>query len=174
MIEFSKPNAVRLALKIAVSAEPHLGYMALHPDGSVGATDGVALVHSVDAHDADVDRPLYVRPTGRLHLSSTADSYALNLTDGVLIERRPRSEATTEVSVSRGESVPDTHRAVPGRLTPEAGEAPPFDSIIAGRLASDYGLARGVWRRGPWSDRVYLEGTDEGDMVVLAGIRRSE
>lgn len=157
---------------MARNADEHLGYVVLYPDGSLGATDGVSMLMSRDAHDADVDSPLYIKGEGSLSLSKTADSYALSDDMVHLIERRPRSEATFDVSVQRGVKMPDLHRAVPTHLTPVAGEAPAFDSIVGGRIASDYGLDRGVWSRGPWADRVYLEGVDEGDLIVLAGIRR--
>lgn len=174
MVELTKPNAARLAFKIAAGADPHLGFVVLYPDGSLGATDGVSLVLSMGAHDADMLDPLYVAPVGRLHLSGTAHSYALDLAEGVLVERRPRSEASTEVRVSKGEAVPDLHRAMPGSLTPWPDEAPLFDSIIAGRVASEYGLERGVWTRGPGLHRVYLSDAEEGDTVMLAGISRGE
>lgn len=146
-------------------------FVALYPDGSIGATDGVALVHSSGAHDADVAQPLLVRPV-RASLSSGSTAYRLSDCLTELVEVRPRSEATIDVSVETGARIPSIHKAVPGNLTPVAGEIPLFDSIIAGRLASDYGLKRGVWVKGPWSDRVYLSGVEEGDLVVLAGIRR--
>ena len=172
MIEIRKPNAFRLAFKVASRADDHLGYVAIYSDGSLGATDGISAVISADAHDCEV--PLFVKPEGSIALSKTADLYQISDDLCTLIEHRPRSEATFDISVQRGLRFPPLHKLVPGHLTPEAGEAPPFDSILAGRLASDYGLDVGVWRRGPWRGRVYLEGTDDGDIVVLAGIIREE
>jgi len=140
VIELTKPNAARLAFKIAAGADPHLGFAALYPDGSLGATDGVSLVLSMGAHDADMLDPLYVAPVGRLHLSGTAHSYALDLAEGVLVERRPRSEASTEVRVSKGEAVPNLHRAMPGSLTPWPEEAPLFASRNLSRGGDECGL----------------------------------
>lgn len=170
MIEIRKANALRLALRMAQHAPEHLGVVALYPDGNLAATDGISLVFSRDAHESEV--PLSIRPGRALPVSKTADSYALDVGESQLVERRPRSEGRIDVEVLRGIDLPKVYVAIPTHLTPVAGEAPPFDSIVAGRIATDYGLERGVWRRGPWDDRVYLEGVDDGDTVVLAGVRR--
>lgn len=177
MIQLCKPKAVRLAIKISQSREnlfrDSMGYVVLYPDGSLGSTDGVCMVHSKDAHDADIDEPLFFRPLSSVPLSTSAVSYSIGDDLCSMTESRPRSEQTFDIETSRGVRMPSLHKALPGSMTPVAGETPLFDSVIGGRIASDYGLKRGVWLKGPWSDRVYLDMTDEGDTVVLAEIRRS-
>lgn len=171
VITFSKPNATRLALKIAAGSQL-APYMVVYPDGSVGATDGVCMVLSRGAHDADMLEPLYVSPSGSLPVSKGSLSYYLDDSMDEMVEVRVRSESRFPVTVSRDGKAPRLHNALPGHLTPVAAEMPLFDSILGGKIAADYGLKRGVWRKGPWDDRVYLDDVDEGDTVVLAAIRR--
>lgn len=161
---------MRLAVHIASSAWEGLNYVMLAPDGSLWATDTVALLRSLDAHDANLESPLYVEVPRGTKLGDNALSFGLDVAGLTLIERRPRSERVIPIGVKRDIVYPPVARAIPGGMAPVSEHTPAFDSIKAGGLASTYGLKYGVWSRGPWRNRVYLRGVDPGDMVILAGM----
>lgn len=170
-IRIQSVRAARLAFKVAHGADEHLGWVKLTPDGSLYATDGVLFVRSHEAHDADMDGPLYVKLLGNPTFSKTAEAFDLDVEDLVLIEHRPRSEARHDVKVYAGDlDYPPVENLNPGRLA-DFHAAPLFDSIRAGRAASDYGMDIGVWGPSLVPDAVQLVNVDGGDLVVLAGIR---
>ena len=172
-IELYKLRAARLAFRIASWAPQGLGYVKLSPDGSLYATDGVVMVRAEDAHDGRFSGALYVSPASRFTLSKTVERLELRVGDGSLVEHRPRSEEAHEVDVERDVHFPPVETLIPGHLA-ELQSPPHFDSIIGGRVAEAYGLDVGVWGASLVPLAVQLRNTDEGDTVVLAGVRREK
>lgn len=171
MIQLPNVNATRTAFKIASRFKGETGNVMLAPDGKLFATDGFAMIVSKEAHDGDLTEPMFVSPPVGLSFSKSALGYQLDVAEGALIEERPKSEVSGSVEVKRGLSFPDVYGRIPNHLSREAGETPDFDSIKAGRIASDYGLDVGRWVKGAWEDVVWLYGTEETDMIMLAGLR---
>ncbi|MCA1807428.1 MAG: hypothetical protein LC687_06245 [Actinobacteria bacterium] len=171
VIELMKANAVRAALRIASMAPAHLSVVALYPGGRLVATDGVVMVASEDAHDADISEPLFLRPTSARKGSASAESYRLDIEGGRLIEVRPRSENDIPVEVERGLEYPPYSKLLPSHLS-RTHSPPLFDSIIAGRVAEAYGLELGVWGGCHLENAAALAGVEDGDTVVIAGVKR--
>lgn len=171
MIELPNANATRTAFKLASRTKGEMGHVMLTPDNKLFATDGFAMIVSSEAHDAELTEPMFVSPPTGLSLSKSALGYKLDVAVGALVEERSRSEVSGSVEVKRGLRFPDVYSRIPSHLTREAGDTPDFDSIKAGRIASDYGLDVGRWVKGAWQDVVWLYGTEETDMVMLAGLR---
>lgn len=165
---------MRLALKLMADAEPAMAYIRLDPGGVLWATDGVALVHSLDAHDGDLSESLYISSERRVSIAAGVTGYRLDVAEGVLYEVRPRSEVPHEVSIERGVPYVPVGKALPGNLATDPQRVPYFDSIRGGAVAHAYGLKVGVWLPGLGDDRVYLMGLDDGDLVVMAGVRMEE
>lgn len=169
-IEVTAVRAARLAFKVASGAEDHLGWVKLSPDGAIYATDGKAFVRARAAHNADLAEPLYVRLVGNPSFSRTAEGFTLDLDLMVLTEHRPRSEAQYNLEARTAVRFPLVENLNPGRLSSPTA-APLFDSIRGGRIASDYGMELGVWGPSLVPDTVELLNTDDGDLVLLAGVR---
>jgi hypothetical protein len=171
-IIISKAAAFRAAVKIARSGDGLPGWgdgVALWPGGTLYATDGFALLRSLNAHDADLDEPLLVSTKGLSAPSKASLSYTLDLETSTLTEVSPRSQKQSEVAVSRtsSEDYPPIERII---ATPLSEGVLPFDSIRAGAIADAYGLAHGIWVAGPeWT--VSLLGVEEGDTILLAQMR---
>lgn len=162
---------MRLALTIAKGANSGLQWVRLDPDGTLWATDGIALVRSLGAHTGDITQALYVSAPDGYRPNGNEVGYQLDVSECILKEERPRSSRDWVVQVSKDVPYPPVANIVPNHFQRDADLRPEFDSIVAGRLADAYGLKRGVWVAGPHPDRVYLRGVSEGDLVVLGGIR---
>lgn len=171
MIELPNVNATRTAFKLASRFKGETGNVMLAPDHKMFATDGFAMIVSNNAHDADLTEPMFVSSPVGLSFTKSALGYKLNVEEGTLVEERPRSEISGNVEIKRGLRFPDVYSRIPSHLTRMAGETPDFDSIKAGRIASDYGLDVGRWVKGAWDDVVWLYGTEETDMIMLARLR---
>lgn len=171
MIQIQKPEAMRTALVIAKGANAGLQWVRLDPDGTLWATDGVALIRSLGAHTGDIQQTLYVSAPEGYRPNGNETGYQLDVSECLLKEERPRSSRDWTVRVSRDVSYPAVAKVIPNHLQGKATTRPDFDSIIGGRLAEAYGLQRGVWVAGAHKDRVYLQGVEEGDAVILAGLK---
>lgn len=173
MIKFHNASATRLAFKIASWADGNLGHVMLDADGSMWATDGYVMIRSLNAHDAEITKPIYVS-CSKTTFSASPEGFSLDIQEGVLIEHRPRSESSFEVAIKRGIRFPNVRNAIPNHLVISRQgvktDTPHFDSIIAGKVAHEYGLKRGVWVAGSGVNRVYLHGVEDTDLVILAGI----
>lgn len=173
MIELHNTRATRLAFKIASWADGNLGHVMLDPDGSMWATDGFVMIRSVQAHDAEVTKPIFVSPK-KTTFSVNPEGFSLSTEEGVLIEHRARSEASFDVEIKRGIRFPNVRNAIPNHLNisrkGDKTDMPHFDSILAGKVAHEYGLKRGIWVAGSGVNRVYLKDLDDGDLIILAGI----
>lgn len=174
MIRLTKPPAVRAALTIAHGAWENLAVVRLDPDGTLWATDGVVIIRSKEAHDADISEPLYVGAPKSYRTNGGEVGYRLDVGEGVLIEERPRSEREWQVEVSRGRPYPNVAAVMPGNLAKRMVTSPVFDSIRGGKVAEAYGLSLGVWGPGHKKDFVELEGLDDGDTIIMARVRRTE
>lgn len=173
MIELNNARATRLAFKIASWAEDNLSYVMLDPDGSMWATDGYVMIRSLQAHDAEITKPIFVS-SKKTTFSANPERFSLSVEDGTLTEHRARSEASFDAEVRRGIRFPNVRNAIPNHLVVSQKGAktdtPHFDSILAGRVAHEYGLKRGVWVAGSGVNRVYLKDVEDTDLVMLAGI----
>lgn len=162
---------MRAALTIAKGANDGLRWVRLDPDGTLWATDGIALIRSLEAHTGDIAQSLYVSAPDGYRPNGNEVGYRLDVSECILKEERPRSSRDWTVQVTTGVKYPPVANIIPNHFQRDAKLRPEFDSIVAGRLADAYGLKRGVWVAGPHPDRVYLRGVSEGDLVVLAGTR---
>jgi len=192
MIHLGKPKAVRAALTIAHGASTvmkHVGHgpedvlvdrgdynimahVRLDPDGVLWATDGVAVIRSLDAHDADISEPLYIECPQGYRVNGGEVGYTLDVAEGTLTEARPRSERVWQVNTRTRVRYPPVARLMPGNLTERALVYPQFDSIRGGKLAEAYGCPIGLWLPGHREDLVELVDLDEGDTIYLASVRR--
>lgn len=171
MVNINKIQAVRLASLFCLREKgSNFGYFCLRPDGSLVATDNTGLIHASDAHDADIEETLFVKPSKQI--ASSTIEVSIDVAEGVLIERRAKSESLMRVEIANGLKYPDVSRYLPNHLAEKLDPAFGFDSIYGGKIASTYGLDRGFWRQNLGSRSVVLDDTSDGDTVVLGGMTR--
>lgn len=169
MIDLPSPKAVNAAFTIANMGHKDMQYVKLASDGFMYATNGFAAIVSEGQHDTQ----MFIRATKKPSLSGSAVSVHLDVEESQIVEVRPRSEARHDVEIIKEVPYPPVENLRASHLwtTPQQ---PLFDSIPAANIANAYGLSRGVWSAGPSPEgapRVYLQGTEEGDTILLSCIR---